>query len=124
MPIRLIESIARRPIRAANPSQAGWTLGERRLHGRAAQPWLRVETEGFAYLASDWSCGGVAIERFHEAGPVGTLISGETGWMHDEELTPFVADIVRQDANGTVALRWLDLAAPLLASLDHIARHR
>lgn len=97
---------------------------ERRHHRRESDPWLRVETEGFAYLARDWSAGGVSIPRFHDAGPVGTLLSGEAGWTCADTLAPFMATIVRRDPDGTVALRWLDAERDFLTELDVSARRR
>ena len=97
---------------------------ERRHHRREGEPWLRVETEGFAYLARDWSAGGVSIPRFHDAGPVGTLLSGEAGWTSEDTLAPFMATIVRRDPDGTVALRWLDAQRDFLTRLDEAARRR
>lgn len=105
----------------------GWrgkNYSERRRHPRATQPWLRIETQGFAYIALDWSTGGVAIEHFHNAGPIGAFVTGETGWADAEKLSPFTADISRQDQNGATVLRWLDLPKDLLVELDHVARHR
>ncbi|MEQ9520730.1 MAG: hypothetical protein RLN89_14970 [Parvibaculum sp.] len=105
-------------------SSASERTEERRNHRRDGEPWLRIETEGFAYVARDWSAGGTAIPRFHDAGPVGTLLSGEAGWTSDDKLSPFVATIVRRDEDGTVALRWLDAKREFLTLLDHTARHR
>ncbi|MCE7999277.1 MAG: hypothetical protein HEP70_10490 [Rhodobiaceae bacterium] len=97
---------------------------ERRLHIRASQPWLRVETEGFAYIVHDWSVGGAAINHFHSNGSVGSLVTGNVGLSGTETLSPFQADIVRQDAHGRTALRWLNMDAALQHELDQIARHR
>jgi hypothetical protein len=101
-----------------------WNNNERRHHPRAGQPWLRVETQGFAYMALDWSVGGIAIEHFHNAGPVGTFVAGEAGWADADTLTPFVADITRRDPNGVTVLRWLDVGEELLTQLGHVAQHR
>jgi hypothetical protein len=104
-----------------------WVRGlqeERRRHMRASQPWLRVETEGFVYIVRDWSAGGTAIDHFHYTGHIGSLVSGKVGWSEAEALTPFRADIVRRGPDGSTVLRWLDIDAPLLAELDHVARHR
>ena len=97
---------------------------ERRHHRRDSDPWLRIETEGFAYIARDWSTGGTAIPHFHDSGPVGTLLSGEAGWASDDTLSPFIATIVRRDQDGNVALRWLDADPDFLMVLDHAARRR
>jgi len=97
---------------------------ERRLHTRVGQPWLRIETQGFAYIALDWSAGGVAIDHFHDAGPVGTFISGQVGWATADSLFPFTGDLVRRISPGTTVLRWLDIPADFLAQLDQIARQR
>ena len=99
-------------------------LEERRCHMRASQPWLRVETDGFAYIVRDWSAGGTAIDHFHYTGHIGGLVSGKVGWSQAEALTPFRADIVRRNPDGATVLRWLDIDPTLLAELDHIARHR
>jgi hypothetical protein len=104
-----------------------WMRGpgeERRLRMRASQPWLRVETEGFAYIVRDWSAGGTAISHFHSTSPIGALVSGTVGWSDTEALTPFRADIVRRDSDGCIVLRWLDIDATLLAEMNHLARHR
>lgn len=97
---------------------------ERRRHLRTNQPWLTVETEGFAYVAHDWSVGGAALEGFHNTGTIGTLITGFVGWSGTDELSPFQADIVRQDGDGRTALRWLNMDADLQRALDQTARHR
>ncbi len=97
---------------------------ERRLHIRANRPWLRVETEGFAYIVDNWSIGGTSINHFHNVGPVGALVTGLVGWSGSEALSPFQADIVRQTEAGRTALRWLDMDAELQREMDHIARHR
>jgi len=97
---------------------------ERRLHIRANQPWLRVETEGFAYIVHDWSVGGAAIDHFHSSGSVGSLVTGLVGWSGAETLSPFQADIMRQEEKGRTALRWLHMDAALQRELDQIARHR
>lgn len=112
---------------SSKPAALSWArrpLEERRLHIRANQPWLRVETEGFAYIVHNWSVGGTAIDHFHSSGTVGSLISGLVGWFGAETLSPFHADIVRQDEDGRTALRWLDMDATLQHELDQIARHR
>ncbi len=97
---------------------------ERRIHLRASQPWLRVETEGFAYIVHNWSVGGAAINHFHSNGPMGSLVTGLVGWSGSEHLTSFQADIVRQEKDGRTALRWLHMDADLQRELDHVARHR
>ncbi|PCJ69663.1 MAG: hypothetical protein COA62_09100 [Rhodobiaceae bacterium] len=97
---------------------------ERRLHGRVGQPWLRIETQGFAYIALDWSAGGVAIDHFHDAGPVGTLVTGQAGWATADSLFPFTGDVVRQTPEGMTVLRWLDMPADFLTQLDQVARQR
>lgn len=112
---------------SSEPAALSWARRlqeERRLHIRASQPWLRVETEGFAYIVRDWSVGGAAIDHFHSSGTVGSLITGLVGWSGSETLSPFQADIVRQDGAGRTALRWLHMDAALQRELDDIARHR
>lgn len=104
-----------------------WARGlqdERRIHLRASQPWLRVETEGFAYIVHNWSVGGAAINHFHSNGLMGSLVTGLVGWSGAENLTPFQADIVRQEKDGRTALRWLHMDPELQRELDHVARHR
>jgi len=110
--------------RALTHAFLGKDNNEQRRHPRASQPWLRIETQGFAYIALNWSAGGLAIEHFHDAGPVGTFIIGEAGWADADKLSPFTADISRQDPSGITILRWLDISKELLSELDHIARHR
>lgn len=97
---------------------------ERRRHPRASNPWLRIETQGFAYIARDWSSGGVSIDYFHSTDAIGTFITGEAGWADAEKLAPFTADITRRDADGATILRWLDIPEQLLAELDHVAKRR
>tara|TARA_R110002073_G_scaffold311178_2_gene482168 strand:- start:4040 stop:4381 length:342 start_codon:yes stop_codon:yes gene_type:complete len=112
---------------SSEPAALSWARRlqqERRLHIRASQPWLRVETEGFAYIVRDWSVGGAAIDHFHTPGMVGTLVTGLIGWSNAETLSPFQADIVRQDDEGRTALRWLNMEVELQRELDQIARHR
>ncbi len=97
---------------------------ERRVLPRASEPWMRIETQGFSYIALDWSAGGVAIDRFHDAGTPGTLVSGQAGWASADSLFTFTGDIVRKTSHGVTVLRWLDLPADFLTQLDVGARLR
>lgn len=85
---------------------------------------MRIETQGFAYIAQDWSSGGAAINHFHDAGPVGTLVSGQLGWAATDSLFAFTGDIVRKTPEGVTVLRWLDIQSDILAQMDQVARQR
>ena len=97
-------------------------LDENRRHKRRTAPWLRIEAEGHAYIAENWSAGGAALPHFHGNHAVGTLVSGAVSWSALDQPTPFIATIIRSDIEGAVALQWLELEPDMLGELDATAR--
>lgn len=97
-------------------------LNENRHHKRRTAPWLRIETEGHAYIAENWSAGGAALTHFHGAPIVGDLVSGAVSWSALDQPSPFVGAIVRSESTGSVAIQWLELTPDMLGELDATAR--
>tara|TARA_R110002110_G_scaffold107622_18_gene269273 strand:+ start:374 stop:712 length:339 start_codon:yes stop_codon:yes gene_type:complete len=91
---------------------------EQRTAARAAAPALIVEIGGYAHKTRDWSAGGACIEGFAEAVAIGNILSGELHWADEGRKLGFTAEVMRLDADGALALRWLDLPLAIQQEME------
>ncbi|MGK2742153.1 PilZ domain-containing protein [Tepidicaulis sp. LMO-SS28] len=97
------------------------TAEENRRYHRASFPRLEVEARGFIMRARDWSAGGALIGAEGLDLSVGSIITGQTGWITSTLRYPYYADVVRRVEDGKFALRWLKLDPAFLRELDEAA---
>lgn len=114
----LVSTLMERGRKAANRSI---TAEENRRYHRASFPRLEVEARGFIMRAQDWSAGGALIGAEGLDLSVGTIVTGQTGWISSPLRHGYYADVVRREENGKYALRWLKLDPAFLRELDDAA---
>lgn len=91
---------------------------ERRTAVRESEPWLFVAINAHEHRARNWSAGGASIEGCAEDLSVGQIVSGTLRWHKKEVGHPFSAEVMRIEAGGNIALRWLALSDDMLAQME------
>lgn len=90
---------------------------ERRRYRRVSALVLRVTIEGVRYKTSDWSLGGFRLAAGPENRPIGEHVTGTVRIGMAGISGPFAAEIVRQDDEGGVAFRFIDISSRVFARL-------
>jgi len=114
----LVSTLLERSRKAASRSI---TAEENRRYHRASFPRLEVEARGFIMRARDWSAGGALIGAEGLDLSVGSIVTGQTGWVTSPLRYAYYADVVRRAEDGKFALRWLKLDPAFLRELDEAA---
>lgn len=91
---------------------------EMRLAARMHAPLLMIDIGGYAHKTRDWSAGGACLEGFAGDAAVGGILSGHLHWAGDKRRLPFTAEVMRIEANGMLALRWLDLPLAIQQEME------
>lgn len=94
----------------------GWI--ERRQHPRTTSPLLTVKFEGQKYKTVDWSLGGCRIHAPAAQLKLTQRVAGRVWLAGAEGRGEFVAEIVRVDRDGHVALRWLEISPHIFAAMN------
>lgn len=93
-------------------------MPEQRAAPRASDPALIVCLGGVDHRARNWSTGGACVEGFTGALSVGDIVSGTLRWKKLAAGQPFAAEVMRIEAGGLLALKWLDLPERILLRME------
>lgn len=94
---------------------AAWI--ERRQHARTGSPLLKLKFDGEKYKALDWSLGGCRIRVPGHGFQLTQRIAGRVWLDGADNRGEFVAEVVRLEADGEVALRWLELSPHIFVAM-------
>ena len=89
---------------------------ERRRHLRTGSPVLTVNVDGRKYRAMDWSLGGCRIQA-SSTFQLKQQVRGRVRLAGADGRGEFVAEVVRVEADGQVALRWLELSPHVFVAM-------
>ena len=92
---------------------------DHRVAGRINAPVLMVEIGGLSYRARDWSVGGACVPGVAADIAIGDIIPGMLSWAaNPDRKSPFIAEIMRVEQGGILAMRWLDLPLDILNEME------
>ena len=94
----------------------GWI--ERRQHPRTSGPRLTLKFDGQKYKTVDWSLGGCRIHAPAAPLKVTQRVAGRVRLSGADGRGEFVAETVRVDGDGHVALRWLEISPHIFAAMS------
>lgn len=90
---------------------------ERRRYRRVSTLVLRVTIDGVRYKSRDWSLGGFRLAAGPTNKAVGEHVTGTVRIGLAGLSGPFAAEVVRQDEEGSVAFRFIDISSRVFARL-------
>jgi hypothetical protein len=91
---------------------------ERRQHPRSGTPVLTLKFDGQTYDAVDWSLGGCRIQAPAGQFQLAQRVGGRIRLAGTDGRGKFVAEIVRLDSDGQVALRWLEISPYIFVAMS------
>ncbi len=92
---------------------------ERRQHPRTGSSRLTLKIDGQKYKTVDWSLGGCRIQApAADAFRLQQRVTGRLRLADADGPGDFVAEIVRIEADGQVALRWLELSPQIFVAMS------
>lgn len=91
---------------------------ERRRHPRSDTPVLTLKLEGQTYKAADWSLGGCRIRGAVGQFRINQRVAGRVKLAGADGGGAFVAEVVRAESDGQVALRWLEISPHVFVAMS------
>ena len=91
---------------------------ERRRHPRSATPVLTLKLDGQTYKAVDWSLGGCRIQGSAGQFRINQRVSGRVKLAGADGRGAFVAEVMRAESDGQVALRWLEISPHIFVTMS------
>ena len=98
--------------------------GERRAHPRKYGPaqQLTLKIDGHRYVTVDWSLGGARLEHYHRPLKRGDVLEGRLSGIRGVK-GEFVANVVRINEDGEVALQWREMTTSTFVALSSVPRY-